>query len=225
MKRVVAAVVLVIFISSCVARVENQYSSRDHAPAAPPSKQPGDVIVIDAEKREQLDLFPEIEGFEEARLTVANSGGYDMEVKISGDRFSGINEDAVAVAVLCDYIANFEEYRESRQTFEKKWKIVDYDDLGFPITSYEVTKTRGRVLPYLFGGGCLLLGALPIALLTMVIGGGSPSGGGNMNWTAGSIVIAGGAAASIALGAMIGNKISNHGAVERIRESRKLKPE
>lgn len=224
MKRLVALVVLVAFLPNCVRRPqEKSHAPQEKEYQIAPSKQAGEVIVIDAEQREELGLFPEIEGFEEARFTVAGNGGYKVEVVTAGDTLSGINNDTVAVAMLCDYLANYDHYRVSRKRFEKKWRIVAYDNLGFPITSYEVRKVRGGALPWLFGGGCLLLGAFPIALLTMVIGGGSPSGEGDMNWTIGSIVIVSGAIGSIVAGSAIGKMISNRGAVERIRESRELR--
>lgn len=224
MKRIVAVVVLVVFLPNCVVRSQQKsYAPQEKEYPIVPSKQAGEVIVIDAEKRKELGLFPEIERFEEARFTVASSGGYEVEVVTEGNVFSGINNDTVAVAVLCDYLANYDQYRVSRETFEKKWKIVAYDELGFPITSYEARSVKNRAMPCICGGGCLLLGAVPIALLTMVIGGGSPSGEGDMNWTAGSLVIISGVAGSILAGSALGNKISNHGAVKKIKESRKLK--
>lgn len=223
MKRAVAVVVLVSFLSSCVVRTQQANGSpQDESPSVVFSKQAGDSIVIDAEKREQFGFFPGIEGFEEARFTVTSSGGYDLEVVTQGGRFSGTNKDTVAAAVLCDYIGNCEEYSESPEAFEKKWSIVAYDELGFPITTYEVASNKNHSLPWACGGGCLLLGALPTAFLTMVMGGGTPSGDVHMNWTTGSIGIILGIAVSIAAGGVIGNRISNSRAVKKIRESRRL---
>ena len=223
MKRVVAVVVLVSFLSSCVVKSQQVNGSlQDKSPAVVFSKKAGDSIMIDAEKREQLGLFPGIEGFEEARFTVTSSGGYDLEVMAQGGRFSGTNKDTVAATVLCDYIANYEEYKESPGAFEKKWSIVAYDELGFAITAHEVASIKNRALPWACGGGCFLLGAIPTAFLTMAIGGGSPSGGGDMNWVAGSIVIVTGAVGSVIAGKAIGNKISKQGAVKMIKESRRL---
>jgi hypothetical protein len=223
MKRAVTFIVLVSFLSSCVVRTQQVNGSpQDKRPSVVISKRAGDVIVIDAEKREQFGFFPGIERFKEARFTVTGSGGYDLEVVTQDGGYSGTNKDTVAAAVLCDYIANYEEYNGSPGTFEKKWNIVAYDELGFPITAYEVGSIKNRSLPWACGGGCFLLGALPTAFLTMAIGGGSPSGGGDMSWTAGFIVILLGAAGSITAGSVIGNRISNSRAVKTIRESRKL---
>jgi len=223
MKRVVAIVVLVSFLPSCVVRTQQVNGSpQDKRSSVVFSKQAGDSIVIDAEKREQFDFFPGIEGFEEARFTVTGNGGYDLDVMTQDGRFSGTNDDTIAAAVLCDYIANYEEYNESPGAFEEKWSIVAYDELGFPITTYEVASIKNRSLPWACGGGCLLLGALPTAFLTMAIGGGSPSGEGDMSWTAGSIVILLGVVGSIIGGSMIGNRISNSRAVKKIQESRRL---
>jgi hypothetical protein len=224
MKRVTAVMMVMALLSNCVVRVQEQ----NRPPAeigypVVPVKQVGEVTVIDAEKGEQLGFFPGIEGFEEARFIATSSGGYELEVVTESNRFASINNDSFAVAILYDYIDNYDEFKESREAFEKKWKIVDYDELGFPITSYEVGSVKNRSLPWIFGGGCLLLGALPIAFLTMLGGGASPSGG-EFNLAAGSMVIAGGVAASIALGAVIGNGISNRRALNKIKESRKLRP-
>ena len=223
MRRMVAIVVLVSFLSSCVVRTQQVTGSpQDERPSVAFSKQAGDSIVVDAEKSEQFGFFPGIDGFEEARFTVTSSGGYDLEVVTQGGRFSGTNKDTVAAAVLCDYIANYEEYNGSPEAFEKKWSIIAYDELGFPITAYEVASIKNRSLPLACGGGCFLLGALPTAFLTMAIGGGSPSGEGDMNWTVGSIVILLGVVGSIAAGSVIGNRISDSRAVKKIKESRRL---
>lgn len=220
MKKTLAFIVLVALLVNCTHTIPHYFDYERKRPIVI-SERVGETIEPD--EREQFDLFHGIDEFKAAIFYSISGGGYEVEILTENKRLAAVNRDSLAITVLRDYINRYEEIQGLKADFEEKWKIVAYDELGFPITSYEARSVKNRAMPWICGGGCLLLGALPIALLTMVIGGGSPSGEGDMNWTAGSIVIISGVAGSILAGSVLGNKISNHGAVNKVKESRKLR--
>jgi len=117
--------------------------------------------IIDAEEREYYGLFQGIDGFKEAIFFKISGYGYDAVITTDTHTFTCCNRDSVAIDVLREYIERYEDTVFMSQIFERKWKIVDYDDLGFAITEHEVGKIRHSDMPALYGAcGCLAGGCV-----------------------------------------------------------------
>ena len=70
------------------------------------------------------------------------------------------------VMILLDYIARYEEIKVSRKAFERRWKIVGYDELGFAITVDEINRVkRGGTIRYVGGAAGFVTGALICMIL------------------------------------------------------------
>jgi hypothetical protein len=129
--------------------------------------------VIDVEERAQFGLFRGIEDFKSAQYFGVIVGGYDVIIQTTNKRLIVYNRDPDAVEILRDYLNRYDVIRDSMIIFEKKWDIVDYDDLGQPITKNEVSMNVRRIwqryLPAIGAtagcfGSCLLFGAPEFAL-------------------------------------------------------------
>jgi hypothetical protein len=219
--RVVAVIVLVFFVLNC-APVLPQYESQVYDREKPIviSERVGETI--NAAEVEQFGLFPALEEFTAATFYAAEDGGYDVVILTESETLLAVNRDPNAVVILRDYIDNYDKYAKSQESFEKKWNIVAYDDLGFPITAHEVSQVRNWPLACVFGAGFGLLGIVPFGWLAMLVGGYQPNGLGEFdNPVAALITIIAGTVVSIALGVVIGNKISNKEALKAIKEARK----
>jgi len=139
MRRVVAVVILVVLVLNCaptLPQVDYLLVTREQQIIV--SERVGDVI--DAEEREQFGLFPTIEGFQEARFYRFGEGGYALEIATAEEKLMSVNKWSRAVLLMKDYIDNYEEYEGSPKSFAVKWQTVGYDDLGVPITKYEVDR-------------------------------------------------------------------------------------
>jgi hypothetical protein len=176
---------------------------------------------IDAEQRAHFGLFVNVEGFESASFYSIDGGGYEVVIKTTEGTFVAVNRDSIAVRVLRDYINTYDTDVSWVKAFEKKWAVVAYDDLGFPITSHEVNSEKNRSLRCIFGAGCGLLSVTPAIFLGMLMGGLTPTGGDLDKPEVAVFIAVSGIAASVAAGAAIGNKISSHRALKAIKEARK----
>jgi hypothetical protein len=141
MKRVVAAIVLVALISNCGLRIRQKTDpQQEQKYPVERMMQVGEVIVLDAEERKQLNLFPGFDGFKEAQFTAISGGGYVLEIVTEAERFNSVNSDPNAVKILLDYIDSYKAMKYDRASFETKWGIIAYDTLGAPITKKEVER-------------------------------------------------------------------------------------
>jgi hypothetical protein len=217
MKKAVVFIVVIALLSNCAHNLHHYHNYKKTRPIVI-STRVGETI--DFEERKQFDLFRGIEEFKAATFYDIEDGGYEVEILTDHEKLIAVNRDSYAVEISRDYIDNYNEFGKSRESFEKKWKIVAYDDLGFPITSYEVSSVKNQSLAWACGGGCMLLGALPVAFLGMLAGGATPAGG-DFDWPKGLVAIISGTAAFVALGVVIGNEISNRKALKEIKEARK----
>lgn len=109
--------------------------------------------VIDAEEREYFRLFkPEsstrCDAYEYRSATIwsIDDGGYRLVISIANDTIVVVNRDPQGIEILRDYINNYEEIVESREVFEEKWRIVDHDFIGLPITKQEIALTRKHMI-------------------------------------------------------------------------------
>jgi hypothetical protein len=158
MRRVVTLVVLLSFVSNCAPRLpQYKYDLIERENPIVISERIGETV--DVEEGENVGLFTAIEKFTEARFFAIENGGYVAEISTEGDKFLAVNRDQDAVMILREYIDNYEEIHDDRTAFESKWRILDYDTLGVPITKSEVDRIKkpaqGRAC--VFGiGGCIL---------------------------------------------------------------------
>ncbi len=215
MKKTVAFIVLVALLLNCT-YTAHQYLYYERMRPLVISNRVGETI--EPNEREQFGLFHGIDDFKSATFYSISHGGYEVEIITEDFKLVAINRDFQAVAIVRDYINRYDEIQESQQSFEKKWRIADYDDLGFPITHDEVSPLRRRYTPYLFGASCCLLGYFP----SLYIGGG-------IGWSAGQEegigiaigVLVGGLIASTVIGLLTGYIIDRNKPLKAIKEARK----
>lgn len=203
--------------------------------------------VLDAEERERYDLFPGIEAFQEARFYSIENSGYCVEVVTDAKRMLLVNKDALAVWILREYIENNEEiqiekqqllkkahiigytesgeriYEKTKTTFEKKRCIVDYDEFGQPISTYEINALKGRSRACCCMSGGAVLGAIPglflgAALYLLVSEDVSDMDASMVSMTIGAL---GGGVVTGIIGLIIGNKKDFAHALKAIKEARK----
>lgn len=223
MKKRISVVVVMALLFNC-AYTPRHYLSYGETRPIVISPQVGETI--DVEEREKFDLFHGIEDFKSAMFYGIPDGGYEVEIITEHSKLVAVNRDTNAIPIMRDYIDRNEEIKDSTAAFEEKWEIVDYDDIGQPITRDEVNRVK-RYYNYRIGccvGGCLL-GLVPSAILGIVVAGSS------WPWPympledpthpeAGVIVFIAGLTVSAGLGALLGNKFERSKALKAIKMGR-----
>jgi hypothetical protein len=137
MKRVVASAVLLVWLLNCTLRFStHDYHQYERGREITVSERIGEIV--DAEERVRFGLFKGVEGFESASFHSIMQGGYEVLIRTTNGTFIAVNRDSQAVKILRDYIDSYETVLSWSNTFEKKWDIIDYDEIGFPITKNEV---------------------------------------------------------------------------------------
>ena len=212
MKRVVAVIIVVVWIVNCGIRL----GRKGIEPSGKPvfiNEDVGDHI--DNIERQKYMLFPNIDGFIEA-VVYEHPPGWMWEIVTEEERLVALNEDPEAVLILMDYIERHEEIVDSRLEFERTWNIVDYDILGQPITQKEVDRVviKRRSMLYLrgCGGGSLLGGSLGFFLtLSSAIR--------DLDVKEHAIII--GAAVGAVAGVVTAQLLNRSAAIRRIKEGRK----
>jgi len=137
MKKTLAFIVLVALIVNCVS-IPRYYVDYTRSEQIVISERVGDTI--DPDERERFGLFPGIEDFKAATFYGIEGGGYEVEILTARQKLAAVNRDSKAIMILRDYTNRYEEIKESKEGFEKKWEIVAYDALVFPITKSEVNR-------------------------------------------------------------------------------------
>ena len=225
MRRVVAVVILVVLVFNCAPTLPQvDYSVVTREEPIVVSWRVGDVI--DAEEREQYGLFPTVEGFQEAQFYRFREGGYALEITAEKEKLMSVNSWPSAVPLMKDYIDNYEEYEGSPESFAIKWKILNYDDLGVPITKFEIERvvSIGRAV------SCGCIGGLVVGLGAALFGAAeaedySTSGGemgGGIGIMGGAVILA--VIATGLAGCVTGfavYRMDEKNAVEKIREMRR----
>jgi hypothetical protein len=175
-----------------------------------------DVVgeVIDTEERERYDLFKGIEDFEQAQFYPIAEGGLCAEIQTTNSTLVAVQREPQMRFILKDYIENYESARSLKRAFETKWKIIDYDALGFPITESELASTRSNSCCFVgagFGSGALGVAAL-IAWARIS----------DFESDLGPYVFAGmiGILAGLISGGLVGRKVDKDRAMDAIHESR-----
>jgi hypothetical protein len=217
MKRIVAIAVVLALISNCT------YSLRHYRVYAR-----GNIIelnntigdVIDTEERAEYDLFPDMGGFKEARFYTIPDGGYEVEIITDRRKYVAVNRDALANQILKDYFSRYNTPQYNQGDFEKKWKIVAYDILGFPITQREVDKNikHGCCIGATAGCGLASLGMSGLVALVTAVSG--PWGQEEVNEPLFFTILIGGTLAGVVTGSLSGGKMDRDRAIDAIGEAR-----
>jgi hypothetical protein len=202
--------------------------------------------AIDTLECTQYNLFRGIEKFESAIFFEMLEGGYVVEITTAEGKYRVVNHDNKGIEIMRAYIDDYEErqekmaklmknrriiryirdkepiYEKIKDPFESEWHIVDYDDLGLPITKHEIKKFYRKTNTYVYGASCCLSSSL--------IGGGftvmalmDDSYTGSSKAPIVGIISAGAAIGSAFIGKEIGKSIDNREIIEAIKQARKPK--
>ncbi len=238
MRRVVGAIILIAFVMNCGISIQRK---TPEAAIQQEQKYPvgteeyvGKAIVVDAEKRDMLDMFPGIKGFKEAQFVGTSGGGYDVEIVTDTGKLISANEDPNAMAILHDFLNNYDKIRRNITAFETKWGILDYDALGAPITQSEVNRYMdpGKALTKGCAWGCIVAGVAGLVVGALAVGATQSAGASGMDMGGGIGIMMAGALATVLAavtagaltGCLTGRGVSKHDkqkAVETIKEQRK----
>ena len=214
MKKIFVFIVMLALLSNCAHNLRHyrQYQTTERVVI---SARVGPTI--DPEERVQFDLFPEIEGFKEATFFGITGGGYEVRIETESEKFAAANRDSLAVMILRDYINRYEEIQNARSNFEKNWKIIDYDNMGLPITQYELNRIRKPGSGRMIGGATCCIGGGITSLALAELSGEREL----FSEEVGDLLFIGTWAASTATGVILGEKIFRSRALNAIKESRK----
>lgn len=219
MKKTAAFIVGIALLSNCA---YNLHHYRDYQKTAPITISEKVGKTIDVGEREKFDLFHGIEDFKAATFYGIEGGGYEVEIVTASEQLIVVNRDPQAVEILQDYIERYEEIKDSREAFEEKWQVVDYDDSGLPITHVELNKVKQNTGCFAGGIGCGFVGIIPAGIMAFLAGGGGPTQDVQDETTA-YIVFIVVMAAHIATGVRIGSNADRNNALNAIKEARKPK--
>jgi hypothetical protein len=150
MKRMMAIVTLFSLLTNCTYSLK-QYSVYKRGGIVTLDERVGESI--DAEERQRFDLFPGIDNFKEARFYSINENDCEIIIWLLDDsNFRIICRDPLIVDILGDYINTYDEITFSKKKFERRWRIVGYDNFGLPITQFEVNHVKEKRFRYICGG-------------------------------------------------------------------------
>jgi len=222
MRPVAYLVVIVLFVANCAYNLRH-YHAIERKDVIIVSEHIGEVM--DARERTQFGLFLGVENFESARFYEIEGEGYDVEILAGYQRVVAYNRDPDALLILRDYIEHYEVIKDSMPAFEEKWGIVDYDDLGQPITRKEVgmnmAPKRGWRAWLALGGGtagclgsCLIFG-VPIPRVD------APTNYDNSEDVEKSLIVLGATTFGGVSGWFIGSELDRRRALKMIKEARK----
>lgn len=151
MNRVVASVLLLSVLLKCTPSLAH-YRTYSRGSIIELSDKVGDSI--DAMERAEFGLFPSVEGYKEALFFNIPDGGYEIQIIAEDGRYVAVNRDPDGVEILKDYFVQYDPTYKDLSSFEKKWGVVGYDVLGFPITHQEVRQGGRSGCSYVTTAGC-----------------------------------------------------------------------
>ena len=226
MRKIVVFTVLITLLScQCTSRYYTEYQK----PANPfiVSARVGEAV--DLEERDKFGLFQGIKDFKEAKFYSSAGGGYEVQIETETQKLIVLVRSSNEFLILREYIDRYEEIQESREEFEAKWEIVDYDDLGFPITVNEVNRHQGGGFSWLacLGTSVVITGLSSLVVGLIAMSNFNPFGDGVSpeELHKANIVFIGGTALGVLLGVLVGNSvkksISEEEALKSVKEARK----
>ena len=238
MRRVVAVILLVAFVMNCGVgvRQKTEWESIENRRRyiAEARKYAGTEIVVDAEKRDMVDMFPGIKDFKEAQFVGTSGGGYDVEIVTETGKLRSVNEDPYGMAILLDYLDNYEEIRRTAGAFNTKWGILDHDTLGAPITRSEANRYTdpGKALTKGCSWGCIAAGVAGLGIGAIAVAETKDAGESGADMGVGIGIMVAGALATVlavviagsSVGCLTGRDVykqDTRKAVEKIKEQRK----
>jgi len=227
MKKTLVFIVLVAWLLNCAPTLPHyKYHVYERKNPIVISERVGETI--DAQERDQLDLFTEIGEFKEARFFAIKGGGYEIEIVTESQKMHAVNIDPNAVEIMRDYIGRYAEIKGDRASFENRWAIIDYDTLGIPITENEVSiamkQNRGRAIKR-GCSGCALVSFLGLGFAAVCVG--SADSGTDIGPALGVVAGAIALAVGVVIGSVTGSIIylmtykNADGVLKAIKEARK----
>jgi uncharacterized protein YxeA len=219
MKKTLAFIVLVALLVNCAHTIPHYFDYERKRPIVI-SKRVGETI--EPEEREQFDLFHGIGDFKAATFYGIKGGGYEVEIVTANEQLIVVNRDPQAIEILQDYIERYEEIKDSREAFEEKWEIVDYDDSGLPITKSEASMNVQHGWCIGCSGGCGLVsfGLSCVAVSLIALGELSSQHPGENDDLYMAMLI-GGTVAGMLTGFLMGRTVDSRRAIDAIKEARK----
>ena len=218
MKKTLAFIVLVTLLVNCTHTIPHYFDYERKRPIVI-SKRVGETIEPD--ERERFGLFSGIEDFKAATFYGIKGGGYEVEILTDHERLIAVNHDPRAADMLKDYIERYEEVGSSPTEFEKKWNIADHDQLGQPITNYEINHVKGSGFAIGLGCGCSGVASLGFAYFVFwkSIGEAFEGGTYDLDWV--ELLVTGGSILVTIMGVLLGNHLDKKSALDMIKEARK----
>ncbi len=222
MRRMIGIIVLVFFWFNCMYTARH-YLAYQRAELIVVSQRVGETI--DPQERKLFNLFQGIDDFKTAHFYSIEDGGYEVEIITESEKLRAANMDPKAVEIMRDYIDRYEEIRNAREAFEKKWKIVDYDTLGQPITRDEIEYANQHAYERGCAASACLVSLIPNALLSLVVVGGLEMGLFTETEfprpAAALLSFIGINVLAVAAGIVVGKKLDRHNITESIKEARR----
>lgn len=165
MIRLLRSIVLMAFLS-CSYNVRYFHSVKNNSETIKINEELG--TMIDSEERLQYGLFPSLQKtYKEAYIYDRQDGGCIIEIITENKKLIYINDNLLAVEILRDYINCYPMTVLEQENFEERWAIVNYDNLGQPITKSDVSQHQKRITSCL---GCGCVGGLAGFFIGAVIG-------------------------------------------------------
>jgi hypothetical protein len=96
---------------------------------------------FDLDERDRYGIFLNINDFLCAEFYNRPSPEkcYKIVITTQYTQYVAMNNEPLTMSMLRDYIAHYDSISVFQSSFEEKWKIVDYDTLGLPITQAEIS--------------------------------------------------------------------------------------
>lgn len=219
MKRIFAVIVLIISALNCTYSLKH-YSEYKRKEIININDEIGEII--DADERSKYDLFNNVEGFQKARFYAITDGGYEVEIVTDRGKYVAVNRDLRAIQILKDYFQRYDETSYNQKAFENRWKIIDYDTLGFAISQQEVDKNIKHSCCIGATAGCFLVSLPLAAIVGFAVGDMDMNYGGRFrNPEAAFLSAAGIVTVFTVLGILYGKSQDDVSVVNRIKEARK----
>lgn len=181
--------------------------------------------LFNREEADSFGIFKNIPGFISAAFYKIPEGGYEIIISTNGGKYKVLNRDPYGLEILKECFNDPDGFK----FIEKKiLQIVDFDDLGLPISSLELYLNRKRFEAIYLGGitGCLSV-VLPAILVINILPREDipPSGPGDWSCTmttadycCGLATV--GAIVTTPVGCIMGGNIDKKKALQAIKKSR-----
>lgn len=207
-------VFLTIVIANCTYSVKNikDYEKKEFIIL---SEEIGEVL--DIEEREHYGLLSGIDNFREARIYGQPDSSFALEITTKKNKLIAYYQNPLIIGILIEYIQKFDSIPDTWEMLERKWKILDYDDLGLPITADDINRYKNH-FSCCISGGCLAstIGGVLGAAINGTL---DDSGWEDLSTIAAAL---GGCLAGFPVGAIAGYFYEDKYVFKRIKEARRM---